>query len=256
MYHSMYLLRRCSGSPSCGVSRRRRAIQDILSSLRTQLQRWTYSAKAEGLGAHGGERVGSEPPQSYKVDLWATCQKTLETAKALQDDLERFNNEHRERSRVCSQSSSQPRTESGSRPRTQSGSQPRTWSRNWSRGHSRGQVRTHSQSHPCTDHQRVQSQSLGEPQNRRVSFNDPEDEDSAAEEKNPLAEPSINDLETWLDYQARQLGTPMWWGELETIPGITNLCKFAQKIRASFYVSEVWSRMFPEEGYSVPPAPP
>ena len=76
-----------------------------------------------------------------------------------------------------------------------------------------------------------------------------------AEGRNLLAEPSINDLEMWLEYQVRQLGTPLWWGELEAIPGIANLHKFAQKIRASFYVLEVWSRMFPEEGYSAPPAP-
>ena len=101
----------------------------------------------------------------------------------------------------------------------------------------------------------MQSQSLGKPQNRRVSFHDPENKDSAAEEKNPLAKPSINDLETWLEYQAKQLGTPTWWGELEAIPGIADLHKFAQKIRASFYIPEVQSRMFLEEGYSMPPAP-
>ena len=56
------------------------------------------------------------------------------------------------------------------------------------------------------------------------------------EEQNPLAKPSIDELEMWLDYQARQLGTPMWSGELEAVPGIANLHKFAQKIRASFYV--------------------
>ena len=68
------------------------------------------------------------------------------------------------------------------------------------------------------------------------------------EGRNLLAEPSVNDLEMWLEYQARQLGTPMWWGELEAIPGIADLHKFAQKIRASFYVPEVWSRMFQKKG--------
>ena len=33
IYHSVYLLRRSPGSPSCGEQQRRRAIQDILSSL-------------------------------------------------------------------------------------------------------------------------------------------------------------------------------------------------------------------------------
>ena len=239
MCHSVYLLRRSPGSPSCVESRKRRAIQDILSSLQTQLQRWTYPTEAEDLGAHGGEWVGSDPLQSYEVALWATCQRALETAKALQGDLERLDDEHRGRSRVCSHSRSQPRTQS----------------RNWSRAHSRGQVRTHSQSCPHADPWSVWSQSPGKLPNRRVSFCDPENENSVAEGRNPLAKPSINNLETWLEYQAKQLGTPMWWGELEAIPGIANLCKFAWKIRVLFYVPEVWSRMFPEEGYSMPPAP-
>ena len=101
----------------------------------------------------------------------------------------------------------------------------------------------------------MQSQSPGKPRNRRVSFCDPENKDLVMEEQNLPAKPSINNLETWLDYQARQLGTLMWWGELEAIPGITNLHKFARKIRALFYLPEVQSRMFPEERYSAPPAP-
>ena len=77
VYHSVYLLWRCSGSPSCGALQRRRAIQDILSSLQAWVQRQTYSTKTESPGAHGGKRVGTEPPQSYKVALWAACQKAL-----------------------------------------------------------------------------------------------------------------------------------------------------------------------------------
>ena len=255
VYHSVYLLRRSPGSPSCGESKRKRAIQDILSSLQTRLQRWTYSAEAEDLGAHGREGVGLDPLWSYEAALLATHQKAFKTTEALQDDLERLNNECRGRSWVHSQSRSRPRTWSGSWPRTWSGSWPRIWSRNQSGAHSRGQVSTCSQSHPHADHRHVQSQSLAAPWNRRVSFHDPENEDSAAEGKNPLAKPSMNDLEMWLEYQAEQIGTPMWWRELETVPGITNRWKFAQKIRASFYVLEVWSRMFPEEGYSAPPGP-
>ena len=143
MYHSVYLLRRSPWSLSCGESRRRRAIQDILSSLQTRLQRWTYSAEAEDLGAQGGEWVGSDQLQSYEAALWATCQKALETAEALQSDLERLNDECKERSQVCSQSRSQPRTQS------------RNQSRAHSRGQSKGQVRAHSQSCPHTDPQSV-----------------------------------------------------------------------------------------------------
>ena len=110
IYHSVYLLQRCPGSPSCGASRRKRAIQDILSSLQAQLQRQMYSAETKGPGTHGRERVGTEPLQSYEVVLWATHQKALETAKALHNDLERLNDEHRERSRAHSQSRSRPRS--------------------------------------------------------------------------------------------------------------------------------------------------
>ena len=88
-----------------------------------------------------------------------------------------------------------------------------------------------------------------------MSFHDPENKDLAAEVRNPPAKPSINDLKTWLDYQARQLGTPMWWGELEAVPSIADWHRFTRKIRASFYILEVQSRMFPEEGYSAPLAP-
>ena len=109
IYHSVYLLQRCPGSPSCRASRRRRAIQDILSSLQAQVQRQTYSTETKGPGAHGGKRVGTKPLQSYEVALWAACQKALETVEALHDDLERLDNEHRERSQAHSQSRSQPR---------------------------------------------------------------------------------------------------------------------------------------------------
>ena len=54
--------------------------------------------ETEGPGAHGGKRVGTKPPQSYEVALWAAHQKALETTKALCDNLERLDNECRERS--------------------------------------------------------------------------------------------------------------------------------------------------------------
>ena len=47
----------------------------------------------------------------------------------------------------------------------------------------------------------------------------------------------------------------MWWRELKAIPSIADLCRFVQKIRVLFYIPEVWSRMFLEEGYSAPPTP-
>ena len=255
MYYSVYLLKRSHRSLFCGELRRRRAIQDILSSLQTRLQRWTYSAKAEDLCAQGGEWVWSDPLQSYEVALWAAHQKALETTKALQSDLEQLDDECRGRSQVCSQSRSWPRTRSGSQCRNWSRNCSGNCSRNHSRGQSRGWARAHSQSCPCPEPWSVQSPSLDKSPTKRVSFHDPENEDSMAEGRNPLAKPSINDLKIWLDYQAKQLGTPMWWRELEAVPSITDQHRFAWKIRASFYIPEVRSRMFLEEGYSMPPAP-
>ena len=106
VYHSVYLLWRCPGFPSCRALRRRRAVQDMLSSLQAQLQRQMHSAKTEGPGAHGRERVGTKPLQSYEVALWAACQKALETTDALHNDLERLDDECRERSPAHNQNRS------------------------------------------------------------------------------------------------------------------------------------------------------
>ena len=88
-----------------------------------------------------------------------------------------------------------------------------------------------------------------------MSFHKPEDDEVPIKEASCLVEPSIDDLEMWLEFQAGQLGTPVWWEELGAMPGIQNQCKFAQKIRASFYVPEVQLRASPEQGYTAPPAP-
>ena len=111
MYHSMYLLNRAPGFPSCGEVKRRRAIQEILSSLWDRLQRQTFPAEARD--THGNERE-SAPPQTYEVALWVAHQKVVETTAALQSNLDRLNNELRGRPWACSQSGSQHGTQSGS----------------------------------------------------------------------------------------------------------------------------------------------
>ena len=62
-------------------------------------------------------------------------------------------------------------------------------------------------------------------------------------------------METWLEWQANQLGTPAWWMELQAIPGIRYPWKLAQKIRASFYIPEIRMRTLQEPGYTAPPTP-
>ena len=63
---------------------------------------------------------------------------------------------------------------------------------------------------------------------RRVSFHNPNDvKDPVKEEASYSTEPSMDDLETWLAFQAGQLGTPTWLEELGAMPGIKDRCKFA-----------------------------
>ena len=83
----------------------------------------------------------------------------------------------------------------------------------------------------------------------------PEDGDLVTESRDTSAKLPIKDLESWLEYQVDQLGTPTWWGELKAIPGMVDLCRFAQKIRASFHVPEIWSWASPSQDYSAPLAP-
>ena len=96
---------------------------------------------------------------------------------------------------------------------------------------------------------------IQEPPNKRVSFQMPEDGDLATESREPSAKLPIKDLESWLDYQADQLGTPTWWGELKAVPGMADLHRFTQKIRASFHVPEIRYWASPSQGYSAPLAP-
>ena len=69
------------------------------------------------------------------------------------------------------------------------------------------------------------------------------------------SEPSIKDVETWLDWWACQMNMLYWWMELIAIPGVKDPWKLAQKIHASFSISAVRSRVFLGQGYNVPPAP-
>ena len=213
VYRSVYLLNRAPGFPSCGEVKRRRAIQEILSSLWNRLQRWTSSAEAKD--APGNERELA-PPSTYEVALWVACQKVMETAMALQSNLDRLTNELTGRLQACSQSGGWCRTRSGSWHRTQSRGQCRMPSASWNQAHSQGwsedQAGAQTQN-PCQiDPQNEQAHSqdhIWEPPNKRVSFQMPEDGDLATESREPSAKLPIKDLESWLDHQVDQLGTPL-----------------------------------------------
>ena len=96
---------------------------------------------------------------------------------------------------------------SGSRHRVQTGSP------HWecSQGLSEDQAGAQTQNHCQVDPQNEQAHSqhhIQEPPNKKVSFQMPEDGDLVTESREPSAKLPIKDLESWLDYQADQLGTP------------------------------------------------
>ena len=68
-------------------------------------------------------------------------------------------------------------------------------------------------------------------------------------------EPSIKDVETWLDWQVWQMDMPYWWAELTAFPGMEDPKKLAWKIFTSFSIPAVRSKAFLGQGYTVPPAP-
>ena len=68
-------------------------------------------------------------------------------------------------------------------------------------------------------------------------------------------EPSIEDVEMWLDWWAHQMDMPYWWVELTAIPVVENPKRLALKIHASFSIPTVRCKAFPSQGYTAPPAP-
>ena len=89
-----------------------------------------------------------------------------------------------------------------------------------------------------------------------MTFREPEVEPNSEESMEDYSsELSVSDVEMWLEWQAQQLGTPVWWSELKAIPGLRDLQQLTHKIWASFYIPEVRMRAFLEQEYTVPPAP-
>ena len=223
VYQSVYLLWRPLGIPSCGEQIRKRTIRDILSPLKDHMQRCEEDLELQ-------EEWWPRPKrwESYEEALRAAHQRVLDTAKALQGDIERLSLGWRNKDRswthswTCSQSHS------------------RSHSRSWSRSHSRA----YSQSRSCGGSQdRQQRSPNGPPPGRRVTFKEPiEDLNSGGSVEDHLPEPSVSDVEMWLEWQAKQLCTPAWWPELKAILGVTDPQKLAHKIQASFYIPVVTMR--------------
>ena len=118
IYQSVYLLQRVPSLLLFGAQPRRKAIQDILSSLKSRLHRCGCSATIRNLESHE-EQVRLNRCNSYEEDLGAAHQRALDTAKVLASDIKRLSQQGRGRSwshsRNCSQSRSCSRTRSQSR---------------------------------------------------------------------------------------------------------------------------------------------
>ena len=244
IYQSAYLLRRPLGLPSWGDQLRRRTIFDILSSLTDQLLQCRYpAATGEDLESKEVWQPRPNGQEPYEEALRVACQRALDTTKVLWGDIERLGWGMRGTSQTRSRSHSRSHSRSSTRSRR--------------RSRSRSCSRAHSQSHPWSDSWSRQPRSPSRPPpRRRVIFREPEVEsNSEGDVEDYLLEPSVPAVETWLDWQACQLGTPAWWSELMAIPGIKDLQKLACKIQASFYIPKARMRTFMEQEYTVPPAP-
>ena len=106
VYHSVYLLNKALGSLSCGEVNGRVQSGRSLSLLQERLQRWTSSADAKDAPEN---EMGSASLPIYEVALQDVCQKVMETAASLQNDLDRLDNEMRGRLWARNQSRTQHR---------------------------------------------------------------------------------------------------------------------------------------------------
>ena len=203
IYQSVYLLWRSPGFPSHGDQLRRKTIWDILSSLEDWLHRCGYWAAAGG-DPEPWEGWWSSPNRQdfYEEALRAACQRALDTAKALQSNIERLSWRARDRSWTHTRTHSQTHSQS--------------CSRSHSRSRSRSHSRAHSQSRPQSGSLSRQPRSPnGPPPGRRVTFRESEVRlNFKGSVREYLWEPSVLDVKVWLEWQARQLAgqssRPSW----------------------------------------------
>ena len=214
LYHSVYLMRRLPGPLPCGPQWRRKGIWDILSSLRNCLHQWVYPIATEEDAREAVNKSQSrprgweDPHEETLQEVWAAHQRVLEAAQVLESDIERLSQGLRDAQQ------SHPHSHNNSCQQSQSLDR---WSRSLSRTW----------------------------QERRVTFQEPKvkpDPKESGESCSP--EPSIKDIESWLDWRACQMDMPCWWTEVEDPQKLT------LKIQAAFLIPEVKSRVFLGQGYT------
>ena len=90
-------------SSPCRAQPRRKAIQDILFSLKGRLHRHGCSAATRDWEPQEEEQARPNQWGSYKEALRVAYQRALDTAEALKSDIERLSQRRRDRSQTHSQ---------------------------------------------------------------------------------------------------------------------------------------------------------
>ena len=218
IHQSVYLLKRSPGFPSCGECQRRRTIQDILSSLMDQLHKWAYPAATRDLDLPEGGGLDWTKRNLIKLcfgwptrGYWRPLKPSRVTSRG----------RARGKGKDCRLIPT-AKVEVGAGLILEVSPELTP------------EVGLEVMPEPIVkaapnNLQNVCPQSPDKPLPRkRVTFNDPEVEKGPeGEEAGCSTELSIMDVEMWLEFQAWQLGTPVWWQELGAIPGIKDLHKFA-----------------------------
>ena len=262
LYHIIYLLRRLPGPPPCGPWQRKEAIWDILSFLRNWLHRWGYPATSKEDAPEPAAEPQSRPRRRENLHgeaLWEAReahQWALKVAYALESDIERLSQQAgmHKTPHSHSRSSSWPWSQSLDR-------HPRSSSRYWlDRRVTFWELEIEpdpSERHSFEIHPEC---SNGAPLLawRQETVHPPETPmvyPDAGGREDYLPEPSIKDIETWLDWWAHQMDMPYWWAELTAILEVENPKRLAQKICTSFSILTIRYEAFPGQGYTVPPVP-
>ena len=161
----------------------------------------------EGLEPEEEQQPRLNRQEPYEEALRAVCQRALDTAKALQGDIGRLS----QRTRGGSQTHSQTHSRSQSCSLLEAevgvtvGLAARVIPRNGSQ----------SRQPWFPD---------GSLPGSRVTFREPVVElNSEGNVEDHMAKASVSNLETWLEWQAKQLGTPAWWPELKDILRVKDL---------------------------------
>ena len=116
IYQSVFLLQRLPGVPYCGNEQRKKMIQDICSSLKDRMHRHGYSTTtAEGMEQEEQQQPRFNRWEPYEEALRMACQKALDTAEALQNDIERLSQINRGILQTRSQTHSRNRSRNCSR---------------------------------------------------------------------------------------------------------------------------------------------